>query len=647
MTNSREIAEQAFALLRDALEESESQRLELEDRLKAPESVDPDSEQTLQTIHTELEELRAERDLWKKTSSQLQDVVSNERVKAKRLSKKLDVVESGSDRVTRREVNFWREKAEHFDDTREKFQQRIYELKEELNARNKELDALAGAQVTSDELVRANDLLEARENHIAELNATIEGIRLQKDEIENQVGELNGDYRRRIDEIESQHSREISALRDEHANEVDTLRVAQEEARQQIESQESSNSKEFDTLREQFAELESTLESERREHAEQIEHREAEQRAREAMYESSLTKERADTAEAIRAEFEPRVAALTAQLDEQTNAFAALEADLAEERARSDKLNELANDRRETLTRTTEKLEEMEERYEDARWHLGKARHFESLVRKRRKLAVNLISAIRGKQKATNTLKAGLDSLRRYKASADERQQELLRRVEILESSLQESREQLTQANEARRSSDANASTAAAQADAQAEKVAADIEELASLRKQVSAQTEVIGNLEADIRNARVAKNEAETKLKDVEKLHNDIETKNTFIGTLQKDIEEQQKLRATLRKRDIEARELHKRVEDLGSRLEQLLIENKQLRDAKNGEIGEIDQQKLTDQEQSITKLTARLKEYEATINSLSEAADSWKRKYDFLAADAPYGFESASSSE
>ena len=180
-----------------------------------------------------------------------------------------------------------------------------------------------------------------------------------------------------------------------------------------------------------------------------------------------------------------------------------------------------------------------------------------------------------------------------------------------------------------------------------AQKDAKHTAELASLNKRVAAQAEVIENLEADLKKARVSQNEVRTKLKDVEKLHDDLETKNTFIGTLQKDIEEQQKLQSQVRKLDIENRDLRGRVEDLGARLEKLLVENGELRNAKNGEINEIDKKKIAEQEQAIAKLTAKLKEYEATINTLSEAADSWKRKYDFLAAEAPYGYESASTSE
>ena len=36
-------------------------------------------------------------------------------------------------------------------------------------------------------------------------------------------------------------------------------------------------------------------------------------------------------------------------------------------------------------------------------------------------------------------------------------------------------------------------------------------------------------------------------------------------------------------------------------------------------------------------------IKEYKTTITTLNDAVDKWKRKYEFLAADAPYGYDSA----
>jgi chromosome segregation ATPase len=791
MTTSQELAEQAFALLRDALEESESQRLDLEEQLRSPSDPDTEQDRSAESLQAELAELRAERDQWKKTAGQLQDVASNERAKAKRLQKKLGVAEAGSDRVARREVNYWREQAEGFEESRQKFQQRIFELKEALKARDDQLEEQADNQARLEELDRTNELLAERDTRIAELSATIEGLRLQGEEFERRISELdsetrglsqqvidaeaarneacraadqldaelkdlrahaatnkhnvesieealvqqrslNEEYQRRVGEMESQHESEIAALRKAHLDEVDSLHAGRndelegvrsehaseldslrgehgreldslrsehgreldslrsehvsdieglreahtneiaalheahstelgalqeahnealnqagnrsEEFERELEAARAENADELARLRDENAKLRQQLETLAEDHAQQLEHRDAEQRAREHMHASALTKERADALEAVRSEFEPRVAALTTQLDEQSSAFAALEAELAEERHRSDNLNELANERREALTKTTEKVEEMEERYEDAKWHLGKARHFEKLVRRRKKLILNLIRTIRAREKSNNSLKAGLDSLRRYKANADERQQELLRRVEILENSLNESRERLAQANQARRDSDAEQSGQQQSAE-QKDNTATINAEILKLRNQVAAQTEVIENLEADLKKARIAETEARNKLKDNEKLHDDLETKNTFIGTLQKDIEEHQKTLAQLRKRDIEVKELRTSIDELERKVTLLKSDNTKLRSAKDGDVNSIDQQKIAEQEQMIGKLTAKLKEYEATINTLSEAADSWKRKYDFIAADAPYGYESASS--
>jgi chromosome segregation ATPase len=717
MTNSREIAEQAFAVLRNALEESESQRRELADQLDSPRPPASDLEQAYEALQAQLHEARADRDLWKKTVSQLQDVVSNERSKNKRLSKKIGVVESGPDRAPRREISFWREKAESFEEARRKYQQRICELKEALNARDEQLLSQEDNQATTDELNRANEILAERDIRISELSASLETSQQENRNLQQRITELdaeargysqqvieaeaarneacraadlidaelkdlrahsvthqteveslqseieqqrtlNEEYQRRISDLETQHDREIEALRDAQSNETSALHEAhaaelasahEQTARIESELEElrSKHTAELSALENGQAEFEQVLETERAKHARELEHRDTEQQAREQMHASALTKERADTAAAIRAEFEPRVAALTAQLDEQSNAFTALEAELAEERLRSDNLNELANERRESLTKTTEKLEEMEERYEDAKWQLGKASHFEKLVRRRRRLTTNLIGTIRAKQKANNSLKAGLDSLRRYKANADERQQELLRRIELLETSLSEAREKLAQASQARRLTDDQSAGQAEAAIAQKpeEQPGDSTSGTMQLRNQVSAQAEVIENLESDLKAARIAETEARQKLTDLEKLHDDLETKNTFIGTLQKDIEEHQKTLAQLRKRDIEVRELRVQLSELQRNVTTLQTENAQLRDVRGGDVESMDREKIAEQDKAISKLTAKIKEYEATINTLSEAADSWKRKYDFLAAETPYGFESASS--
>ena len=820
MTNSREMAEQAFALLQNALEESESQRLSLEQRLITPPMPEGDAEQSWQALHAELESVRTDRDLWKKTSSQLQDVVSNERSKVRRLTKKIRTTESGSDRNSRKEVNFWREKAEEFEATRQRYQKRIHELKSNLVSLEDQAEAAAEHSRRSEELERLEEVISERDAHLAELSAAMETARLRVEQQDNRISDLdsevrslsqqvidaeaarneacratdqidaelkdlraqasthaqtveamqqatdqaqslNEEYRRRIDELELQHNREIDALRDgqvnelgaaraelsaqfdaqrnshigeldalraAHAEELDALRGMHNDALQSLQSQlDEANSqavsqetidtlhgeheRNLQTLRDehaaqldaitaghnqateqlyaeheesrqqQLAEQEQTLGQLRAEHEQALEqlraeneqaqdHMRAEHAARDQLHESSLAQARAAADEATQ-EAEALRARSGQQLDELRGEFSqqidGLESELAEERNRSDNLNELANERREALTKTTEKLEEMQERYEDAKWHLEKASHFQKLVKRRRKLIANLITTLRARQKANNTLKAGLDSLRRYKANADERQQELLRRTEALENSLSEAREKLAHANQARRASDAGQteSTGAAGGTSNTDAVGAvantadntgtppagqsaganESGDTGMLRNQVMAQAEVIENLESDLKSARIAESDARNKLRDYEKLHDDLETKNTFIGTLQKDIEDQQKTLAKRRKQDIELRDLSSRIEQLQQKTIALTKENEQLRSAKNGEVGSIDQKKIAEQDAYIQKLTAKLKEYEASITTLSEAADSWKRKYDFLAAETPYAYESSST--
>jgi chromosome segregation ATPase len=212
--------------------------------------------------------------------------------------------------------------------------------------------------------------------------------------------------------------------------------------------------------------------------------------------------------------------------------------------------------------------------------------------------------------------------------------------VEVLENSLSEAREKLSQSHSAKRISDAAAPNKSAEVEAA---TAASSEESRQLHNQLAAQAEVIENLEADLKRARMAENEARAKSSELERLADDIATKNTFIGTLQKDIDEHQKTAAQLRKRDIEVRALANQLDEQSKIVAALKAENEQLRAAKQGDVESLDRQKSEEKEIALKKMGARLKEYEGTIATLNEAVDRWKRKYDFLAADAPYGYDSA----
>ena len=51
----------------------------------------------------------------------------------------------------------------------------------------------------------------------------------------------------------------------------------------------------------------------------------------------------------------------------------------------------------------------------------------------------------------------------------------------------------------------------------------------------------------------------------------------------------------------------------------------------------------KLKERENSVTRLMGTIKEHETTIKKLTESADSWKRKYQFLATDQPDAYKNA----
>jgi len=739
MTNSREMAEQAFALLQSALEESESKRASLERQLETNPLPASEQEIALEDLRRELDQAREERDLWKQTSGQLQDVASNERSKAKRLAERIRIIESGSDRVSRKEMNFWRSKAEDFEIARREFQQRLLELRKQLDERDERDELAEAARAQNEELERIRSLLEERDARIAEFSARLEGNRLEREDFEQRIAHLDTEvrslsqqvidaesarneacrsadnidaelkdlraesatnqrrleelqhsveqqvtlgnqYKQRIDELETQHDREIEALREEHLKEAEGARQTFEEQLYALRTQHAEQIERRDSeltaageahaaalseaRAEASAETQQQHEQQLEELTQQLESRagqladleqQLESRAGQLADLEQQLESRAGRLADLEKQLESRaghVADLEQQLDdhvasgeslrtERDNVAAqlvALEAQLASERERSDNLNEIANEHREALSKTTERLEEMEERYEDAKWRLGKAQHFDKLVRRRRKLVEKLIRNIRAKDKANNALKAGLDSLRRYKANSDERQQELLRRIEILENSLSEAKEKLIQTNQARRSTDA--APVAAEVEAGAE-----VADSSALSEQVAAQAEAIENLEAELRSARVTESEAQARLEEVDRLHEDLATKNAFIDTLQKDIEEKQEVVGQLRKREIEVRDLNNRIEELESAVDALQSENSRLRPAKSTDDESDDQQLLVEKEEMIQKLTAKLQEYESSITTLSEAADSWKRRYDFLASDDSFDSKSASS--
>src|SRR3970040_110802 len=72
---------------------------------------------------------------WQHKAGNLEELLENERVRVQQLKKKIEVAESGPDKVAKKEVNFWRQRAEHFDAETREYKQRIASLKQERGPR--------------------------------------------------------------------------------------------------------------------------------------------------------------------------------------------------------------------------------------------------------------------------------------------------------------------------------------------------------------------------------------------------------------------------------------------------------------------------------------------------------------------------------
>ena len=66
--------------------------------------------------------------------------------------------------------------------------------------------------------------------------------------------------------------------------------------------------------------------------------------------------------------------------------------------------------------------------------------------------------------------------------------------------------------------------------------------------------------------------------------------------------------------------------------------------KDGSDDNEGRVDlEAKLKERDNSVTRLMGTVKEHEATIKKLSDSVESWKRKYEFLATDAPDAYQTA----
>jgi chromosome segregation ATPase len=846
MANPRELAEKAIALLQNALSESEARASDLDEQLKRKSAPKTRLEEQLDVLTHRLESVEAERQRWEKQAGHLEEIAEAERVKVAQLKKKLEIAESGPEKLTKKEINFWRQKSEEIDAQIKEYQERLTNVRRELNERDalvEQLRATNGTaepaplpqQADSDTELRRQ--LELRDTWLAELrlelhelrgqpappleteaevetlrskitsleralveahntcaaaqadfmrvqhelaererasrDATAEAERATREavaageratreaaaagertramlgererritELSAEVEHLRNDLRRR-DELEREQAsrqngeiatltREVEALRDRieqdrndsaagraalelalhereqeiekqrqllTANEFDFQELRRQlvqreqaaaEARQQLEEQHHdvrARDRELADRQQQLRELSQHL-AERDQHSaasraelehlhatlagqtaeidslretlqsanHELEHARATLTAnerelsslRETLLGSSreLDELRAQKQrlERVAADAEARAAVLTSDMEAAREQMAGIETELKEEREHAESLGELANERREHMTKLQEQAEEAEERFAEANWKLGKSLYFERIVKRRKGLVLKLLEALRAKMKANVALKAGLDGLRTFKATAEMNQHKLLQRIDALKAELKEADETVKRHQ---------GGTAAK------EELTIAISRAAALEERLNAQAELIQALEGDLKKAKLSHkagddkgHELERLARETERLAKELEAKNQIIAKLEADTDNQQRKLSKLRGTESETQRLKAMTEKDRSEIEALQREIAQLREALAKQTAAAASQansaeleaKLKERESSLTRLMGTIKEHEATIKRLTESSESWKRKYQFLASDQPVAYKNGS---
>jgi chromosome segregation ATPase len=255
MANSRELAEQALSLLQDVLQESGIREAELTDKLKAKRTPKSKLEKQAQVLVHRLETMESERDDFRRESNRLEEILENERVKIQQLKKKLAVAESGPDKVGKKELNYWRSRAEQFEQEKQEFRSRISELKQTLqdqadagqpgesaspDAGNlqrlvEELQTENG-QLVADLAARATELVE-RDARIAELTEAQRSIDDQQKSVRDQIASLENELREEkectvnLSEIANERREQITEL----SEQLDEANERYEEAKWRLE----------------------------------------------------------------------------------------------------------------------------------------------------------------------------------------------------------------------------------------------------------------------------------------------------------------------------------------------------------------------------------------------------------------------------
>lgn len=773
MANSRDLAEKAFTLLHDALRNSEARVAELDAELKRKKAPRSQVEERADVLAHRLESAEEESQRWQREAAQLEEILENERVKVAQLKKKLQVAESGPEKLTKKEINFWRQRAEVYDAETRDYKKRIAELKNELRDRDgfkeefaaakmfdsgdlelnaalekahREIedlrahlahreDALSGHSQSANELesqttsLRAeldglrqaltetqaqkselgNELervrselgqtqaelaasrrtasesdsardglaetLRDRETHIAEISAELERTRTElsaevervRNDLEHKGGEESS-LRAEIDRLTqalAERDSELQELRgtqqaaeadrdelrvaladrertyQELVAELESLRSAEDEhanERASLEEELSSAGRELEQLRAVAQEIEQL-----RAGREQLEaqladvHGEAESRNREQ-------RELVERMNGIISERDDKIVGLEArqqELEQERNQIrdqiSGLEEELKEEKECTVNLSELANERRESIEQLEGKLEAAEERYEEAKWGLENAAHFERLVKKRKTLIKSLITEYKAKVKANTALKAGLDGLRTFKATSEQNQQKLLIRIEKLTADLRDAQESLGRYQGGTVSKDELLEATA---------------KVTELEGRLATQVELIESLEGELKESKASRQSKDEQVEEIERLRAEVDSKNESILKLEADVDEQQKKLAKLRGSESETMRLKAAKEEDLSMIDSLQRENEKLKAALENLEREATAAVTADdaatanalkqKDGAIAELQRSMKEKDKEIARLNEAVAGWQKKYEFLSTEAPSAYQS-----
>jgi chromosome segregation ATPase len=142
MANPRELAEQAFSLLQNALRASEARASDLDEQLKRKKTPKTQIEEQLDVLAHRLQMVEAERQRWQQEASHLEEIAEAERAKVAHFKKKLEIAESGPEKLTKKEINFWRAKAEDIDTETKEYKNRLANLRKEVIERDTLIEKL-------------------------------------------------------------------------------------------------------------------------------------------------------------------------------------------------------------------------------------------------------------------------------------------------------------------------------------------------------------------------------------------------------------------------------------------------------------------------------------------------------------------------